>query len=52
METAETDFELKFTEEMTARFVQETNDLLQNLEQGLLNWHKSPKEMDIIGGLF
>lgn len=51
-EATEPEFELKITEEMIDRFVLEADDLLQNVEQGLLTWLKSPKDLDVIGALF
>ena len=51
-EAAEPEFELKITKKMIDRFVIETDDLLQRVEQGLLTWLKSPKDLDVIGGLF
>lgn len=52
LETAEPNLELKITKEMLERFVQEADDILQNIEQGLLTWLKSPKDLEIIDGLF
>lgn len=52
LETAEPNLELKITKEMLERFVQEADDVLQNIEQGLLTWLKSLKDLEIIDGLF
>jgi len=44
--------ELEITEEMRTSFVQESGELLQNAEQGLLNWGEHPEDSDSIGDIF
>ncbi len=51
-ETAPPGLEMLISQEMVERFVQEADELLQNLEQGLLKWADYPEDADIIGALF
>ncbi len=44
--------EMEITEEMRSSFVQESNDLLQYAEQGLLAWGEHPEDADSIGDIF
>lgn len=44
--------EMEITEEMRISFVQESNDLLQYAEQGLLAWGEHPEDADSIGDIF
>ncbi len=44
--------EMEITEEMRNSFVQESNELLQNAEQGLLAWGEHPEDPDSIGDIF
>lgn len=44
--------EMEITEEMRSSFVQESNELLQNAEQGLLAWGEQPEDPDSIGDIF
>ncbi len=44
--------EMEITEEMRNSFVQESNELLQNAEQGLLAWGEHPEDSDSIGDIF
>jgi two-component system chemotaxis sensor kinase CheA len=44
--------EMAITEEMRNSFVQESNELLQNAEQGLLAWGEHPEDPDSIGDIF
>lgn len=44
--------EMEITDEMRNSFVQESNDLLQNAEQGLLAWSEHPDDPDSIGDIF
>ncbi len=45
-------FELEITPEMVERFAQEADELLQNAEQGLLQWTESKPGPEIIAALF
>ncbi len=40
------------TPEMVERFVQEADELLQNVEQGLLHWEQAPGNGELIADLF
>ena len=44
--------EMEITEEMRNSFVQESGELLQNAEQGLLAWGEHPEDPDSIGDIF
>ncbi len=44
--------EMEITDEMRNSFVQESNELLQNAEQGLLAWGEHPEDSDSIGDIF
>ncbi|HKK02084.1 MAG TPA: chemotaxis protein CheA, partial [Desulfuromonadales bacterium] len=46
------ELQLIITGEMVERFVQEADELLQNAEQGLLNWEENPEDTDNVGELF
>ncbi|MDA3903466.1 MAG: chemotaxis protein CheA [Desulfuromusa sp.] len=50
---AEDDFpQLEITDEMRLSFVQEGNELLQNMEQGLLSWGENQDDKEFIGDIF
>jgi two-component system chemotaxis sensor kinase CheA len=44
--------EMEITEEMRNSFVQESGELLQNAEQGLLAWGEHPEDPDSISDIF
>ncbi len=44
--------EMEITEEMRNSFVQESGELLQHAEQGLLAWGEHPEDTDSIGDIF
>ncbi|MBD1401593.1 chemotaxis protein CheA [Pelovirga terrestris] len=44
--------EMEITEEMRNSFVQESGELLQHAEQGLLAWGEHPEDADSIGDIF
>jgi len=43
---------LEITDEMRQSFVQEGNELLQNAEQGLLEWGENPGDKESMGDIF
>ncbi|MCD6580818.1 MAG: chemotaxis protein CheA [Desulfuromusa sp.] len=49
----EADFpQMEITDEMRLSFVQEGNELLQNMEQGLLSWGENQEDKEFIGDIF
>ncbi|MGA1823970.1 MAG: chemotaxis protein CheA [bacterium] len=46
------DFTMEITPEMVTGFIQEADELLQQMEKDLLNWLKSPDDMEIVADLF
>jgi two-component system chemotaxis sensor kinase CheA len=48
----EDDLEMLISPEMVERFVQEADELLQNVEFGLLAWDNTPPDAESIGALF
>jgi two-component system chemotaxis sensor kinase CheA len=48
----EDDLAMLISPEMVERFVQEADELLQNVELGLLGWDNAPPDADSIGALF
>lgn len=46
------DFRIEITPEMVKGFIEEADELLQQMEQGLLDWLKSPDDMGLISELF
>ena len=44
--------QIEITDEMRQSFVQEGNELLQNVEQGLLDWGENHADTDTIGEIF
>ena len=46
------DLKIEITPEMVKSFIEEADELLQQMEQGLLNWLKSPDDMELISELF
>ncbi len=48
----EDDLAMLISPEMVERFVQEADELLQNVELGLLAWDNTPPDADSIGALF
>lgn len=50
---AEDDYpQLEITDEMRLSFVQEGNELLQNMEQGLLSWGENQEDKEFIADIF
>ncbi|MDY0267671.1 chemotaxis protein CheA [Trichloromonas sp.] len=45
-------FELEITPEMVERFAQEADELLQNAEQGLLQWTEAKPATEVVADLF
>lgn len=50
--SAELNFQLMITPEMTEKFVQEADELLQNAEQALLRWAETPEDRESLPALF
>lgn len=50
--TAEEELALLIGPEMVEKFVQEADELLQSMEEGLLSWNEASLEQDAIGALF
>ncbi|MCK5915830.1 MAG: Hpt domain-containing protein, partial [Deltaproteobacteria bacterium] len=49
----EADFpQMEITDEMRLSFVQEGNELLQNMEQGLLSWGENQEDKEFVGEIF
>ncbi|MFZ5774757.1 MAG: chemotaxis protein CheA [Thermodesulfobacteriota bacterium] len=48
----EPDFQLEITPELTEKFIQEADELLQEVEQGLLSHGKNPSNREVLGDLF
>ena len=44
--------QMEITDEMRLSFVQEGNELLQNMEQGLLSWGENQEDKEFIGDIF
>ncbi len=51
-ESVEDDLAMLIGPEMVEKFVQEADELLQNVEEGLLAWNEAPLEEEAIGSLF
>ena len=49
---ADSGFELEITPEMVERFAQEADELLQNAEQGLLQWTEEKPSAEVVAALF
>lgn len=48
----EPELDLTITPEMIQQFVQESDEILQSVEQGLLNWLKTPDDMNVVADMF